>query len=143
MDLRKRLGSKHIRSVSGSPEPRRGRFESPRKRGPKRETVFKRLEKGVFHRLGDKEKSMSAYSNDSRHQSYHNSRRDTESCYQSSYSRRTEPASKKHHSRRASSRRTEVLSESEDSAGGHWKSRSKKQRSSIEDDDLSQPWTCE
>nr|GEU36885.1 hypothetical protein [Tanacetum cinerariifolium] len=27
--------------------------------------------------------------------------------------------------------------------GGHWKSKSKKQRSSIEDDDLSQPWVCE
>ncbi|GKG46324.1 hypothetical protein Tco_0501170, partial [Tanacetum coccineum] len=37
--------------------------------------------------------------------------------------------------------RTEPLSESEDS-GGHWKSRSKKQKSSIEEDDLSQPWVC-
>ncbi|GKA74534.1 hypothetical protein Tco_0780836 [Tanacetum coccineum] len=121
----------------------RGRSESPRKRGPEREMVFKRLEKGVFHRLRDKEKSMSVYSNDSRHQSYHNSQRDTESCYQSSCSRRTEPASKKHHNRRAPSSRTEVLSASEDSAGRHWKSRSKKQRSCIEDDDLSQPRTCE
>ncbi|GJU64202.1 reverse transcriptase domain-containing protein [Tanacetum coccineum] len=65
-DLRKRLGSKLIRSVSKSPEPRRGRSKSPSKRGPERETVFKRLEKGVFHRLGDKEKSMFAYLNDSR-----------------------------------------------------------------------------
>ncbi|GJZ77589.1 reverse transcriptase domain-containing protein, partial [Tanacetum coccineum] len=38
---------------------------------------------------------------------------------------------------------TEVLSEGEDSAGGHWKSRSKRQKSSIEEDDLSQPWVCE
>ncbi|GJS84102.1 hypothetical protein Tco_0750643 [Tanacetum coccineum] len=38
---------------------------------------------------------------------------------------------------------TEALSECEGSAGGHWKSKSKKQRSSIEDDDLSQPWVCE
>ncbi|GKD71077.1 hypothetical protein Tco_1325167 [Tanacetum coccineum] len=142
-DLRKRLGSKRIRSVSGSPEPRRGRFESPRKRDPKRKTVFKRLEKGVFHMLGDKEKNMTAYSNDSRHQSYHSSRRDTESCYQSSRSRGTEPVSKKYRNKRASSRRTKALSETEDSAGGHWKSRSKKQGSSIEDDDLSQPWVCE
>ncbi|GJT90880.1 reverse transcriptase domain-containing protein [Tanacetum coccineum] len=36
-----------------------------------------------------------------------------------------------------------MLSESEDSGGGHWKSKSKKQRSSIKDDDLSQPWVCE
>nr|GEW85216.1 reverse transcriptase domain-containing protein [Tanacetum cinerariifolium] len=34
-DLRKRLGSRHICSVFGSPEPRRGRHESPRKRGQK------------------------------------------------------------------------------------------------------------
>ncbi|GKE55415.1 reverse transcriptase domain-containing protein [Tanacetum coccineum] len=59
--------------------------------------VFKRLEKGVFHRLGDKGKSVYAYSNDSRRQSYHISRKDTESCYQSSCSRGTEPASEKHH----------------------------------------------
>ncbi|GJS51270.1 reverse transcriptase domain-containing protein [Tanacetum coccineum] len=32
---------------------------------------------------------------------------------------------------------------SEDSGGGHWKSRSKKKRSSKKDDDLSQPWVCE
>ncbi|GJZ66338.1 hypothetical protein Tco_0623034 [Tanacetum coccineum] len=118
-DLKKRLGSRCIRSVSGSPEPRRDRSESPRKRDLKK-TVFKRPEKGVFHRLGDKEKSISAYSNDSRRQSYHSSRRDTESCYQSSSSKGTEPASKKHHNKRASSRR--MLSESEGSAGGHWKS---------------------
>ncbi|GJT68972.1 hypothetical protein Tco_1028258 [Tanacetum coccineum] len=32
---------------------------------------------------------------------------------------------------------------SEDSGGGHWNSRLKKQKSSIEEDDLSQPWVCE
>ncbi|GJX28589.1 reverse transcriptase domain-containing protein [Tanacetum coccineum] len=141
-DLRKRLGSRRVCSVSGSPEPRRGRPESPRKKDPERKTVFKRLEKCVFHRLEDKGKSMSANSNDSRRQSYHISHRDTKSCYQSSRSRGTEPASEKHHNKRASSHRTEALSESEGSAGRHWKSRSKKQRSSIEDDDLSQPWVC-
>ncbi|GJV92770.1 reverse transcriptase domain-containing protein [Tanacetum coccineum] len=41
------------------------------------------------------------------------------------------------------SRKTEPLSESEYSGGGHWKSISKKQKSSIEEDDLSQPWVCE
>ncbi|GKB89189.1 hypothetical protein Tco_0961461 [Tanacetum coccineum] len=142
-NLRKRLGSRHIRSVSGSPEPRRGRPKSPRKSDPKIKTMFKRLEKGVFHRLGDKGKNVSAHSDDLRRQSYHNSHRDTESCYQSSRSRGTKPASEKHHNKRASLHRTKALSESEGSAGGHWKSRSKKQRSSIEDDDLSQPWVCE
>nr|GEY17196.1 reverse transcriptase domain-containing protein [Tanacetum cinerariifolium] len=142
-DLRKRLGSRRIHNVSGSPEPRRGRSESPRKRDPKRKTVFKRLKNCVFHRLGDKGKSISAYSNDSRRQSYHRSHRDTLSCYQSSRSRGTELSPEKHHNKRASSSRTEVLSESEGSAGGYWKSRSKKQRSSIEDDDIPQPWVCE
>nr|GFA28073.1 reverse transcriptase domain-containing protein [Tanacetum cinerariifolium] len=70
-------------------------------------------------------------------------RRDTESCYQSSRSKRTKPAFKKHHNKSTSLRKTGALSESKDSAGGHWKSRSKKQRSSIEDDDLSKPWVCE
>nr|GFA14183.1 reverse transcriptase domain-containing protein [Tanacetum cinerariifolium] len=41
------------------------------------------------------------------------------------------------------SRYTEALSKSEDSEGGHWKSRSKKKKSSGEEDDLSQPWVCE
>ncbi|GJV30414.1 reverse transcriptase domain-containing protein [Tanacetum coccineum] len=107
-DVRKRIGPKGVRSASGSLKPRRDRSESPRKRDIKRKTVFKRLEKGVFHRLGDKEKGMSAYSNYSRHQSHHSSHRDAEN-----------------------------------SEGGHWKSRSKKQRSNIEDDDLSQPRICE
>ncbi|GJX59631.1 hypothetical protein Tco_0291021 [Tanacetum coccineum] len=98
-DLKKMLGSRRIRSMSRSPEPRRGRFESPRKRDPERKTVFKRLEKGVFHRLGDKGKSMSAYSNDSRHRSYYSSRRDTKSCYQNSRSRETKFASEKHHNK--------------------------------------------
>nr|GEW17883.1 reverse transcriptase domain-containing protein [Tanacetum cinerariifolium] len=40
-------------------------------------------------------------------------------------------------------RYTEALSESEDSGGGHWKSRSKKKKSSGKEDDLSQPWVYE
>ncbi|GJX78433.1 reverse transcriptase domain-containing protein [Tanacetum coccineum] len=119
-DLRKRLGYKHVRSISGSPELRRDRSESPRKKGPERKTVFKRLEKGVFHSLGDNEKGMSAYSSDSRHRSYYNSRSDTES----------------------SSRSRGALSKGEDSAGGHWKSRSKRKKLSVKEDDLSQPWVC-
>nr|GEV79295.1 hypothetical protein [Tanacetum cinerariifolium] len=125
-----------IRNVSGSPEPRRGRPESPRKKDSKRKTMFKWLEKIVFHKLGDKGKT---YSNDSRHQLYHSSHKDTESYYQSSRSRGTKPTSDKHHNKIASSHKKEAMSESEGSAGGYWKSRSKKQRSSIKDDDLSQP----
>ncbi|GKA55376.1 hypothetical protein Tco_0754325 [Tanacetum coccineum] len=65
--LKERLGPKYVRSRSGSPEPRHGRSESPKKKGPERKAVFKRLEKGVFHRLGDKKKSVSVHSDDSRH----------------------------------------------------------------------------
>ncbi|GKD01888.1 hypothetical protein Tco_1172162 [Tanacetum coccineum] len=44
--------------------------------------------------------------------------------------------------RNSHSKYTEALSESEDSEGGHWKSRSKKNKSYREEDDLSQPWVC-
>nr|GEW74673.1 reverse transcriptase domain-containing protein [Tanacetum cinerariifolium] len=123
----------------GSPKPRHSHSESPRKRDMERKTVFKRLETGLFHRLGDKGKSMSAYSNDSSRGSNHNSRRDTESCHRSSRLREIEFASEKRHNKRASSRRTEAFSKSEGSAGEHWKSKPKRQKSSVEDD-LSQPW---
>ncbi|GKC80814.1 reverse transcriptase domain-containing protein [Tanacetum coccineum] len=139
-DLKKNLGSRCVRSMSGSPKPRRGHSESPRKKGPERKTVFKRLEKGVFHRLGDKRKSMSSYSNDLRRRLYHSSRKDTKSCYQSSHSKETEFISEKHHNKRTSSRRMELMSESKGSAKGHWKSKPKRQKSSFEDD-LSQPWS--
>ncbi|GJR69494.1 hypothetical protein Tco_0015559 [Tanacetum coccineum] len=142
-DVRKRLRPKDARSVSRSPEPRRDRSRSPRRKDPERETVFRRLEKGVFHRLGDKEKGISAYSGSSRRQSHHNSSEDTKSYYQSSRSRGTEPAPKRHHDRKAYSRKGGRMSKSEDSSGGHWKSKSKRQMSSMEDEDLSQPWVCE
>ncbi|GJW43515.1 reverse transcriptase domain-containing protein [Tanacetum coccineum] len=47
------------------------------------------------------------------------------------------------YSRNSHSIYTEALSESEDSEGRHWKSRSKKKKSCKEEDDLSQPWVCE
>ncbi|GJW86016.1 hypothetical protein Tco_0159161, partial [Tanacetum coccineum] len=45
-------------------------------------------------------------------------------------------------SHQESSRYTENHSESEDSEGGHWKSKLRRKKSSVEDDDLSQPWVC-
>ncbi|GJU92717.1 hypothetical protein Tco_1317473 [Tanacetum coccineum] len=45
-------------------------------------------------------------------------------------------------SRQESSRYTENYSKSEDSEGGHWKSKSRRKKFSIEEDDLSQPWVC-
>ncbi|GJW92626.1 hypothetical protein Tco_0170179 [Tanacetum coccineum] len=113
MDVKKRLRPKYARNMSRIREPRPDRSRSHRRKDPERETVFRRLEKGVFHRLGDKEKGISAYSG-------------------------TEPAPKRHHDRKAYSRKGGRMPKSEDSAGGHWKSKSKKQRSSMEDEDLSQ-----
>ncbi|GKC19209.1 reverse transcriptase domain-containing protein [Tanacetum coccineum] len=46
------------------------------------------------------------------------------------------------YNRNSHSKYTEAFSESEDSEGGHWKSRSKKNKSYMEEDDLSQPWVC-
>nr|GEY82162.1 reverse transcriptase domain-containing protein [Tanacetum cinerariifolium] len=94
---------------SRSPRPsvfsriRRDRSRSPRQNSREKEG-------GVFKRLGNRGRSVSARSYDHSHRSY--------------------------------SRYTEALSESEDSGGGHWKSRSKNKKSSREDDDLSQPWVC-
>ncbi|GJT85313.1 hypothetical protein Tco_1067030 [Tanacetum coccineum] len=94
-----------------SPEQDANLFRLPREKRSKERRCFSRLgEKGVFHRLGDKENGMSAYSGSSKRQSYHSSAEDTANCY---------------------------------FRGGHWKSKSKKQRSSVEDEDLSQPWVCE
>ncbi|GJS23930.1 reverse transcriptase domain-containing protein [Tanacetum coccineum] len=140
--LKERLGLRHDSSRPGSPEPRRDCPESPKKKGPERKAVFKRLEKGVFHRLRDKGKSVSVYSDDSRRWSHHSSRINTKSWHQSSRSKATKSASERRYTKRASSRKTEELSESEGSAGGHWKSKLKRQKSRIEDD-LSQPWVCE
>ncbi|GKC86567.1 hypothetical protein Tco_1147216 [Tanacetum coccineum] len=72
--------------------------------------------KGVFPQLQTKKSCVRILMNDSRRRSYHSSHKDTESCHQSSRSRTTEPASRRHYNKRASSRRTEELSESEGSA---------------------------
>nr|GEV61830.1 hypothetical protein [Tanacetum cinerariifolium] len=82
---------------------------------------------------------MFAYSNDSRRRSYHSSRRDTESCYRNSRSREIEFSFERRHGKRASSQSTKELSKSEGSAGGHWKSKPKRQKPNVEDD-FSQPW---
>ncbi|GJX87175.1 hypothetical protein Tco_0339189 [Tanacetum coccineum] len=83
---------------------------------------------GVFKRLGDKGRNVSAHS---------------ESHYQSSKSRRIELTPKRRYHEGTTSRKTKPLSESEDNGGGHWMSRSKRKKSSIKEDDLSQPWVCE
>ncbi|GKC37243.1 reverse transcriptase domain-containing protein [Tanacetum coccineum] len=47
------------------------------------------------------------------------------------------------HNQHSYSRYTEALSDSKDSGGGHWKSRSKRKKSNREEGDLSQSWVCE
>ncbi|GKD68103.1 reverse transcriptase domain-containing protein [Tanacetum coccineum] len=66
-----------------------------------------------------------------------------ETSRRNSRSRGAESTPRKNNSKRESSRRTKALSEGRDSARGHCKSRSKRQKSSVEEDDLSQPWVCE
>ncbi|GJS36381.1 reverse transcriptase domain-containing protein [Tanacetum coccineum] len=117
-------------------------FQITKEEGFRKRNNVQKVGKYVFHRLGGKEKNVSAHSRDSGHRSYYSNRRDTKSCYQSSRSRETEVASEEHRHKREYSQRTKALSESKGSAGGHWKSKPKKQKSSIEDD-LSQPWVCE
>ncbi|GJT61769.1 hypothetical protein Tco_1005302 [Tanacetum coccineum] len=66
----------------------------------------------------------------------------TEARVQKTQKQRTELPSAHSDSRQESSRYTENHSESEDSEGGHWKSKLRRKKSSVEDDDLSQPWVC-
>ncbi|GKG04508.1 hypothetical protein Tco_0314895, partial [Tanacetum coccineum] len=121
---RRRHGSKHSRSpslaVSVFRRLRQGKPPSPRSKP--------RKEGDVFTRLGGKEQSAAPRSN-SRHQS--------------SPTKGTEVQTRKHLYRGTPPRRMNRHSESEDSEGGHWKSRPKKHKPSTYEDDLSQPWTCE
>ncbi|GJW02076.1 hypothetical protein Tco_1560932 [Tanacetum coccineum] len=84
-------------------------------------------EGGVFNRLGRKEPATSARS-DSRQRSPQAEITEVEA-------------------RRLKQKGTPSddyqYSESKDSEGGHWKSKSRRQRSNTYEDDLSQPWTCE
>ncbi|GJR24694.1 hypothetical protein Tco_0973221 [Tanacetum coccineum] len=85
-------------------------------------------EGGVFNRLGGKERSASARS---------------DSCHKGSHEKEIEVQPRKHHHRSTSSWETGGHSESEDSEGGRWKSKSRRHMSNTYEDDLSQPWTCE
>ncbi|GKE98424.1 reverse transcriptase domain-containing protein, partial [Tanacetum coccineum] len=100
----------------------RGRPESPEYRNSEENTVFTRLgkkERGVFERLGEKRKNTFARLDDSL------------------------PPHQQNAEDEASTLHARTLSESEDSGRGDCKSKSKKQKSSTEEDDLSQPWLCE
>ncbi|GJZ23929.1 ribonuclease H-like domain-containing protein [Tanacetum coccineum] len=79
------------------------------------------------NRLGGKERSASARS-DGRHQSSHE--------------KEIEVQPREHH-RGMLSQETGGYSESGDSEGGYWKSKSRRHKSNSHEDDLSQPWTYE
>nr|GEU51696.1 reverse transcriptase domain-containing protein [Tanacetum cinerariifolium] len=72
------------------------------------------LKERLGPRLGDKEKNAFEDSRGSKWKSYYSSRRDTESCYQSSRSKETEIAFKKHRHKREYSRRMKAVSEKTD-----------------------------
>ncbi|GJR06570.1 reverse transcriptase domain-containing protein [Tanacetum coccineum] len=122
-------------------EPRRRRGDRYSRSPSPHASVFKRLKKdrslsprprprkegGVFNRLGRKEPATSARS---------------DSRQRSPQAKRTEVEARRRQQKGTPSRTTSQYSES-DSEGGHWKSKSRRQRSNTYEDDLSQPWTCE
>ncbi|GKC36899.1 reverse transcriptase domain-containing protein [Tanacetum coccineum] len=79
-------------------------------------------------RLGRKEPATSAH---------------FDSRQRSPQAKRTEVEPRKRQQRGIPSRTTSRYSESEDSEGSHWKSKSRRHRSNTYEDDLSQPWTYE
>ncbi|GJZ19279.1 hypothetical protein Tco_0555869 [Tanacetum coccineum] len=80
------------------------------------------------HQLGRKEPVTSARSDSHR---------------RSPQAQRTDVETRRRQQRQTPSRATSQYSESEDSERGHWKSRSRRQKSNTHEDDLYQPWTCE
>ncbi|GJV09096.1 reverse transcriptase domain-containing protein [Tanacetum coccineum] len=84
-----------------------------------------RSQGGVFNRLGRKEPVTSARSDSHR---------------RSPQAKRTEVETRRRQQRQTPSRTTSQYSESEDSEGGHWKSKSRRQKSNTYEDDL---YTCE
>ncbi|GKC18096.1 hypothetical protein Tco_1014878 [Tanacetum coccineum] len=121
---KRRHGNRHSRSPSSVASF----FKRLKQNRPPSHKHRPRKEGGVFNRLGGKERSASARS-DSHHQGSHEKETDVQPW--------------KHHHRGTSSRETGGHSESKDSKGGHWKSKSRRHRSNTYEDDLSQPWTCE
>ncbi|GKB46948.1 putative reverse transcriptase domain-containing protein [Tanacetum coccineum] len=121
-------------------EPRRRRGDRYSRSPSPHASVFKRLKKnrspsprprprkegGVFNRLGRKEPATSARPG---------------SRQRSPQAKRTEVEARRRQQKGTPSRTTSQYSESEDSEGGHWKSKSRRQKSNTYEDDLYQPWT--
>ncbi|GJS62013.1 reverse transcriptase domain-containing protein [Tanacetum coccineum] len=115
-DVRKRLGPKDVRNMSRSPEPRRDRSRSPRRKDPERETVFRRLEKAA--------ETPKAIIRIPAHEEW-------------SPLLRGIMIEKHTHVREKGCQKVKTVQED------IGKLKSKKQKSSMEDEDLSQPWVCE
>ncbi|GJR78847.1 reverse transcriptase domain-containing protein [Tanacetum coccineum] len=121
---RRRHGDRYSRS----PSPHASVFKRLKKYRSPSPRPRPRKEGGVFNRLGRKEPATSARS---------------DSRQRSPQAKRTEVEARRRQQKGTPSRTTSQYSESEDSEGGHWKSKSRRQRSNTYEDDLSQPWTCE
>ncbi|GKB60808.1 reverse transcriptase domain-containing protein [Tanacetum coccineum] len=123
-EQRRKYEDRHSRS----PSPHASVFKRLRTDRAPSPRLWLRKEGGVFNRLGRKEPATSVRSGSRR---------------QSPQAKRTEMQPRRHQQKGAPSRTTSRYSESEDSEDGHWKSKSRRHRSSTYEDDLSQPWTCE
>ncbi|GKC31093.1 reverse transcriptase domain-containing protein [Tanacetum coccineum] len=121
---RRRHGGRYSRS----PSPHASVFKRLKKYRSPSPRLRPRKEGGVFNRLGRKEPATSARPN---------------SRQRSPQAKRVEVEARRRQQKGTPSRTTSQYSESEDSEGGHWKSKSRRQRSNTYEDDLSQPWTCE
>ncbi|GJX81839.1 reverse transcriptase domain-containing protein, partial [Tanacetum coccineum] len=121
---RRRRGGRYSRS----PSPHASVFKRLKKNRSPSPQPRPRKEEGVFKRLGRKEPVTSARSDSRR---------------RSPQAQRTEVETRRRQQRQTPSRATSQYSESEDSEGGHWKSKSRRQKSNTYEDDLYQPWTCE
>ncbi|GKA57710.1 reverse transcriptase domain-containing protein [Tanacetum coccineum] len=117
------------------------KYEYEQRKKEKLEEVKARIDFGDARKKSTKAQE-SAYS-ESRTISPRRQRRSRSPCHNPSiFTSRGRSTSAHSDSRQESSRYTENHSESEDSEGGHWKSKLRRKKSSVEDDDLSQPWVC-
>ncbi|GJW60376.1 reverse transcriptase domain-containing protein, partial [Tanacetum coccineum] len=119
---------RHGNRYSRSPSPHASVFKRLKKNRSPSPQPRPRKEGGVFNRLGRKEPVTSARSDSRR---------------RSPQAKRTKVETRRHQQKQTPSRATSQYSESEDSEGGHWKSKSRRQKSNTYEDDLYQPWTCE
>ncbi|GJU59503.1 reverse transcriptase domain-containing protein [Tanacetum coccineum] len=121
---RRRHGDRYSRS----PSPHASVFKRLKKNRSPSPRPRPRKEGGVFNRLGRREPATSAR---------------PDSRQRSPQAKRTEVEARSRQQKGTPSRTTSQYSESEDSEGGHWKSKPRRQKSNTYEDDLSQPWTCE